>query len=82
MTRRLGLQRFASGHRGLKGLTWRSRREPEGFAYVLFADRCPVGCLEQAVDDPLLPPADRSLASGPGRLYVEGLLVSYRVALM
>ena len=23
------------------GLTWRSRREPDGFAYVLFADRCP-----------------------------------------
>ena len=65
-----------------QGLTWRSHREPAGFAYVLFADRCPVGCLEEAVDDPLLPPADRSLASGPGRLYVEGLLVSYRVALM
>ena len=65
-----------------QGLTWRSHREPAGFAYVLFDDRCPDGCLEEVVDGPALPPGDRNLTSGPGRLYVEGLLVSYRVALM
>lgn len=65
----------ASAH----GLTWRSHRDPAGFAYILFADRCPVGSIEEAVDGMLLRPVDRNLDGGPGRAYVEELLAAYRV---
>ena len=65
-----------------QGFTWRTHREPAGFAYVLFADRCPVGCLAEAVDGALFSPADRDLSSGTARLYIEGILVSYRVVVM
>ena len=64
------------------GLTWRSYREPAGFAYVFFADRCPEGCFEEVLDGLPVPPGDQSLDAGAARLYVEGLLASYRVALM
>lgn len=64
------------------GLTWRSYREPEGFAYVFFADRCPDGCFEEVTDGLPVPPGDQSLSAGAARLYVEGILASYRVALM
>lgn len=64
---------------GAQGLTWRSYREPAGFAYILFADRCPEGSIEEAVDGMLLPPAHRYLDGGPGRAYVEDLLAAYRV---
>ncbi len=77
---------WASAIRGwaprASGLTWRSYREPEGFAYVFFADRCPEGCFEEVTDGLPVPPGDQSLDAGPARLYVEGLLASYRVALM
>ena len=65
-----------------QGLTWRSRREPDGFAYVLFADRCPEACLEEAVNVRPLPPDGRDLEYGLGRLYLEDLLIPYRVAVM
>ncbi len=64
------------------GLTWRSLREPDGFAYIFFSDRCPVGCFEEVTDGLPLPTGDRNLDAGAGRLYVEEILASYRVALM
>lgn len=79
-------RRWASAIRGWApwgcGLTWRSHREPNGFAYVFFADRCPEGSFEEVADGLPVPPGDRSLAAGPARLHVEGILASYRVALM
>lgn len=79
-------RRWASAIRGWApwacGLTWRSYREPEGFAYMFFADRCPEGCFEEVVVGLPVPPGDQSLEAGAARLYVEGLLASYRVALM
>ena len=64
------------------GLTWRSHREPEGFAYVFFADRCPEASFEEVTYGSLLPLGDRSLGAGAARLYVERIIASYRVALM
>lgn len=64
------------------GLTWRSHREPEGFAYVFFADRCPAAPFVEVTDGLPVPPGDRSLGVGAARLHVEGILASYRVALM
>ena len=79
-------RRWASAIRGWApracGLTWRSHREPEGFAYVFFADRCPEGCFEEVTEGLPVPPGDQSLDAGVARLYVEGLLASYHVALM
>ncbi len=79
-------RRWASAIRGWApwacGLTWRSYREPEGFAYVFFDDLCPDGCFEEVTDGLPVPPGDRSLDAGAARLYVEGILASYRVALM
>ena len=63
------------------GLSWRSHREPEGFAYVFFSDRCPDGCFEEVADRIPVPPGDQNLDAGAARLYVEGILGSYRVAL-
>ena len=64
------------------GLTWRSHREPEGFGYVFFDDRCPADCFEEVTEGLPVPPGDRSLGEGAARLHVEGILASYRVALM
>ena len=64
------------------GLTWRSLREPDGFAFIFFSDRCAVGCFEEVTDGLPVPAADRNLDAGAGRLYVEEILASYRVALM
>lgn len=64
------------------GLTWRSHREPEGFVYVFFGDRCPDGCFEEVTNGLPVPPDERNLNAGAGRLYIEGILASYRVALM
>ena len=79
-------RRWASAIRGWTpracGLTWRSHREPEGFAFVFFADRCPDGCFEEVTDGLPVPPGDQSLHAGAARLYLEGLLASYHVALM
>ena len=64
------------------GMTWRSHREPDGFAYIFFADRCPEASFEEVANGLPVPPGDRSLGAGAARLYVEGILASYRVALM
>lgn len=63
------------------GLTWRSSREPEGFAYVFFGDRCPAGCFDEVTDSLPVPVGDQNLGEGTGRLYVEEMLARYRVAL-
>ena len=64
------------------GLTWRSHREPEGFAFVLFEDRVPDDCLAELSIDVLLTGEDQRLDDGIGRLYVERILETYRVALI
>ena len=65
-----------------RGMTWRSHREPEGFAYVFFSDRCPDGCFEEVMDRLPVPPGDQNLDAGAARLYVEEILTAYRVALI
>lgn len=64
------------------GLTWRSHREPEGFAYVLFEDRVPDDCLAELSTSVLLTDEGQRLNDGIGRLYVERILETYRVALI
>ena len=64
------------------GLTWRSHREPDGFAYIFFGDRCPTGCFEEDDLNLPFPPQVRDLSAGPARLYIEEILASYRVVLM
>ena len=64
------------------GLTWRSNREPEGFAYVLFEDGAPDDCLAEASTGVPLIGEDQRLDDGIGRLYIERILESYRVALI
>ena len=64
------------------GLTWRSRREPDGFAYIFFGDRCPQGCFEEVTEGLRLPPGDRSLGTGAARLHIQAILVRYRVTIM
>jgi RES domain len=63
------------------GLTWHSRLEPDGFAYVLFADRCPEGLLEEVADGVPLPEGDRALDRGEAELYLRQVLLRYRVTL-
>ena len=64
------------------GLTWRSHREPEGFAYVLFEDRVPDDCLTEVSTGVHLTGEAQRLDDGIGRLYVERILETYRVALV
>ena len=64
------------------GLTWRSHREPEGFAYVLFEDRVPDDCLAEVSSGVPLTGEDQRLDDGIGRLYLERILETYRVALI
>ena len=64
------------------GLTWRSHREPEGFAYVLFEDRVPDECLAEVSTGVPLTGEDQRLDDGIGRLYLERILETYRVALI
>lgn len=61
-----------------EGFVWRSRREPEGKAFVFFADRVRPGTL---VED-----ASRSanwgrIDQGPGEIRVRRVLAGYRVTL-
>ena len=64
------------------GLTWRSHREPEGFAYVLFEDRLPDDCLAEVSTGMPLTGEHQRLEDGIGRLYVERILEIYRGALI
>ncbi len=64
------------------GLTWRSHREPEGFAYVLFEERMADECLAEVTSGVPLTGEDQLLDDGIGRLYVERLLEEYRVAVI
>lgn len=77
---------WASAIRGwapwCSGLTWRSHREPEGFAYVLFEDRVPDDCLTEVASGVPLPGEARRLEDGIGRLFVERILETYRVTLI
>ena len=65
-----------------RGLTWRSLREPAGYAFVFFSDRCPDGSFEQVTHGLPVPADQQDLATGPGRIYIEEILITYRVALM
>ena len=64
------------------GLTWRSHREPEGIAFILFEDRVPRDCLAEVSAGVPLMGDDQRLDDGIGRLYVERILENYRVALV
>ncbi|MCY4507654.1 MAG: RES family NAD+ phosphorylase [Acidobacteria bacterium] len=64
------------------GLTWRSHREPAGFVYVLFEDRMTEACLTEVSTGVPLIDEDRRLDDGIGRIFVERLLQTYRVALI
>lgn len=64
------------------GITWRSLREPEGFAFLFFGDRCPTDCFRERLVDLPLPANDRSLDSGAAHHYLNAILTEYRVALM
>lgn len=68
-----------------QGLTWRSLREPDGFAYVLFGDRLgqrrPDDCFSALTADvPVVPPHNR-LERGAGLIYTESLLDACRTVL-
>ena len=65
------------------GLTWRSRREPGGFSYIFFGDRCPSGCFEEMAGSALrVPRGHQSLDDPAALLYIEQILASSRVTLM
>ena len=63
------------------GLTWRSRREPDGFAFVLFGDRVPADCLVEVTDDVPLPVDQRRLDQGLGQAYLQRILLDYHVVI-
>jgi hypothetical protein len=64
-----------------QGLTWVSRREPEGMAYILFGDRCPPECLEAITVGTPVPPTDNYLDRGAGAVYLAAILERYRATL-
>lgn len=64
------------------GMTWRSLREPEGFAYIFFGDRCPKECFREQLVRLPVPPKDRVLDSGAAHHYLGAILADYQVALM
>ena len=64
------------------GMTWRSLREPDGFAFIFFGDRCPEGCFQEHKVDLPIPADDRELESGPAHQYLRLILARYRVAIM
>jgi hypothetical protein len=63
------------------GFTWRSHREPAGFAYIFFADRCPPECFAEHVEGLPVPAGDQALDRGASRHYLAELLARYRVTL-
>ena len=64
------------------GLTWRSHREPAGFVCVLFEDRMPDACLSEVSTGVPLRDEEQRLDVGIGRIFIERLLATYRVALI
>jgi RES domain len=64
-----------------QGFIWSSRFNPEGVAYILFADRCPPDCLEAITVDTPIPPNDNYLDRGAGALYLAEILQEFRVTL-
>lgn len=65
-----------------RGLPWRSHREPEASACILFEDRLPDGCLAEVISGvPLLDEAQR-LDDGIGRILVERILGTFRMKLV
>ena len=63
------------------GFVWYSRREPDGLAYVFFADRCPPDPFEEITTGTPIPVADSRLDGGAGYIYVRGFLQNYNVSL-
>lgn len=64
------------------GLTWRSLREPDGFAYIFFGDRPSLrqneGCFSLVTANvPVAPPNNR-LDRGAGLIYMQEILDAYR----
>lgn len=64
------------------GMTWRSLREPKGFAFIFFGDRCPEGCFREQIKGLPVPVDDRALDSGAAHHYLNAILADYNVALM
>lgn len=64
------------------GMTWRSLREPDGFAFIFFGDRCPQACFSEKLHSLPIQADDRELDSGTAHQYLKALLVPYQVALM
>lgn len=81
-TTRLWAAAIRSRSERCAGLIWRSRREPEGFATVIFGDRTADSLAEDTTSAVPLPQDDRRLDSGLGARYVEQLLTEYSAALM
>ena len=78
-------RRWASAIRGwdkkAAGLTWRSRLEPDGTAYVLFSDRGAANALEEQQHGMPLPAGERDISGGAARRYTEAILTEYRTVL-
>ena len=64
-----------------QGLIWRSLREPAGYAYVFYKDRCPDDAFKTRTVGLPIPAAERRLDQGKGRDFLEEILKSYNVAL-
>lgn len=68
-----------------QGFTWRSLREPDGFADIFFGDcfgdRRPEDCFSVVTAGMPVLPAANHLDSGAGLVYVENVLDAYRTVL-
>lgn len=68
-----------------QGLTWRSLREPDGFAYIFFGDRLgvehPSDCFSVVTTNVPVVPPDNQLDHGEGLTYAKNVLDAYRVVL-
>ena len=63
------------------GMTWRSLREPDGFAFIFLVTAAPKGVSRNTRS--ICPPADdRELESGPAHQYLRLILARYLVAIM
>ncbi len=64
-----------------QGLIWRSLREPAGYAFVFFEDRCPPEPFKIRTVGMPLPAAGRRIDHGEGRDFLEKTLKDYNAAL-